>query len=93
LIISDREIFLSNATVIAGGFIFMTLTGLLNSDGPSSVLADRLVLIVVGTFSISSVILLLDLDPRVARGVAVLGYVMLLIFLANFVFNLRGLIP
>jgi len=28
LIIEDRELFLSNAIVIAGGFIFMSLTGL-----------------------------------------------------------------
>lgn len=91
MIIGDREIFLSNATLIAGGFIFLTLTGLLNSDGSSSVFADRLVLIVVGTFSVSSMILLLNLDPRIARGVAIFGYVMLVIFMANFVFGLRGI--
>jgi hypothetical protein len=91
VIIEDRELFLSNATVIAGGFIFMSLTGLLTADRSASVFADRLVLIVVGTFSTSSVLLLLNVDPRVARGVAVFGYLMLLVFLANFVFDLNGL--
>lgn|GEM_PF-2181827 len=91
MIIEDRELFLSNATVIAGGFIFMSLTGLLTADRSASVFADRLVLIVVGTFSTSSVLLLLNVDPRVARGVAVFGYLMLLVFLANFVFDLNGL--
>jgi len=91
VIIEDRELFLSNATVIAGGFIFMSLTGLLTADRSASVFADRLVLIVVGTFSTSSVLLLLNVDPRVGRGVAVFGYLMLLVFLANFVFDLNGL--
>jgi hypothetical protein len=91
VIIEDRELFLSNATVIAGGFIFMSLTGLLTADRSASVFADRLVLIVVGTFSTSSVLLLLNVDPRVARGVAVFGFLMLLVFLANFVFDLNGL--
>ena len=91
MIIEDRELFLSNATVIAGGFIFMSLTGLLTADRSASVFADRLVLIVVGTFSTSSVLLLLNVEPRVARGVAVFGYLMLLVFLANFVFDLNGL--
>ena len=91
MIIEDRELFLSNATVIAGGFIFMSLTGLLSAERSASVLADRLVLIVVGTFSASSVLFLLNVDPRVGRGVAVFGYLMLLVFLANFVFDLNGL--
>jgi len=91
VIIEDRELFLSNATVIAGGLIFMSLTGLLTADRSASVFADRLVLIVVGTFSTSSVLLLLNVEPRVARGVAVFGYLMLLVFLANFVFDLNGL--
>jgi len=91
VIIEDRDLFLSNATVIAGGFIFMSLTGLLTADRSASVFADRLVLIVVGTFSTSSVLLLLNVEPRVARGVAVFGYLMLLVFLANFVFDLNGL--
>ena len=91
MIIEDRELFLSNATVIAGGLIFMSLTGLLTADRSASVFADRLVLIVVGTFSTSSVLLLLNVEPRVARGVAVFGYLMLLVFLANFVFDLNGL--
>jgi len=69
----------------------MSLTGLLTADRSASVFADRLVLIVVGTFSTSSVLLLLNVDPRVARGVAVFGYLMLLVFLANFVFDLNGL--
>lgn len=92
MIISDREVFLSNATVIAGGFIFMTLTGLLNTNGSASVFAERLALIVIGTFSASSVLFLFNIDPRLGRGVAIFGYLMLIVFLGNFIFGVRGLI-
>lgn len=92
MIISDREVFLSNATVIAGGFIFMTLTGLLSTNGSASVFAERLALIVIGTFSASSVLFLFNIDPRLGRGVAIFGYLMLIVFLGNFIFGVRGLI-
>ncbi len=86
MIIADREVFLGNATIISGGFIFMTLTGLFNSDGSGSVFAERLVLVIIGIFSISSILFALDFKPRVARVVAIFGYAMLLVFLHNFIF-------
>jgi hypothetical protein len=56
------------------------------------VFAERLALIVIGTFSASSVLFLFNIDPRLARGVAIFGYLMLIAFLGNFIFGVRGLI-
>ena len=84
--IGDRDIFLGNATIISGGFVFMTLTGLFNPNAGESIFAERLVLLVIGIFSISSILFAVNFRPKIARIVAIFGYFMLLVFLHNFIF-------